>query len=185
MNSSLLCGQRPRGQCLIWPRHVALPHACPYGRMWDTGLLSNSKAGGKGCLFPATPQAGPTAHPFPDMCPGFPVYKIQFNKHTLSASCTQNTAGHSRRLERENTLLVLQKFTDSQNPQGEKGYRRDQKRASDTEGEIDFSLGNWGHFLELVAFKTGHEWNRNLTGEGQDAQREDTAEFRPGPEKGK
>lgn len=35
----------------------------------------------------------------------------------------------------------------------------------------------------VVAFKTDHEWNRNLMGEGQDAEIEDTARVQTRPRK--
>ena len=49
---------------------------------------------------------------------------------------------------------------------------------------MEFRLGSWGHFLELVALKTDHEWNKNLMGERQ-ATQQDTAKFRPDLGKGK
>lgn len=44
---------------------------------------------------------------------------------------------------------------------------------------MEFRLGSWGHFLELVALKTDHKWNKNLMREREAAQIENTAKFRP------
>ena len=50
---------------------------------------------------------------------------------------------------------------------------------------MEFRPGGWGHFLELAALKMDHEWNKNLMGERQAAQIEDTAKLRPDLGKGK
>lgn len=78
-------------------------------------------------------------------------------------------------------MLVLQKFTDSQNPQGEKGYKRDQKGLQTLKERLISVLVTGDTFV--VAFKTDHEWNRNLMGEGQDAEIEDTARVQTRPRK--